>query len=447
MTDFAVLNPATGVLGQTYRSATDAEIAAAIDSAATAYTSWGRTTTVAERAAGLRRVAELHRERSAELAAAMVEEMGKPLADAEGEVDFSASIFDYYADNAEAFLADEQIPMPEGEGTAVVRKAPVGVLLGIMPWNFPAYQVARFAAPNLATGNTVLLKHAPQCPRSAELLEQIFRDAGFPEGAYVNVYATIEQVETIIADPRVQGVSLTGSERAGAAVAEIAGRHLKKVVLELGGSDPFLVLGSKDLDAVVEAAVFARTDNTGQVCNAGKRFVIVDEFYDDFVSKFTDALIAATPATPLSSEAAAKNLARQVDEAVAGGATLTKAGEPQGAFFPSALLTDVTPENPVYHQELFGPVAMVFRAADEADAVRIANDTPYGLGSYVFSDDAEQAQRVADQIEAGMVYVNGVGMDAAELPFGGVKRSGFGRELGRFGIEEFVNKKLIRTAG
>ncbi|MEQ6903076.1 NAD-dependent succinate-semialdehyde dehydrogenase [Nocardioides sp. YIM 152588] len=447
MTDFAVLNPATGVLGQTYPGATDADIAAALDAASAAYRTWGRVSTVADRAAGLRRVAELHRERSAELATAMVEEMGKPLADAEGEVDFSASIFEYYADNAEQFLADEEIPLGEGEGTAMIRKSPVGVLLGIMPWNFPAYQVARFAAPNLATGNTVLLKHAPQCPRSAELLQQIFVDAGFPEGAYVNVYAAVDQIEGIIADPRVQGVSLTGSERAGAAVAEIAGRHLKKVVLELGGSDPFLVLGSKDLDAVVEAAVFARTDNTGQVCNAGKRFVIVDDLYDEFVGKFTDALLAANPATPLSSETAAKNLASQVDAAVAGGATITRAGEPTGAFYPSAVLSGVTPENPAYYQELFGPVAMVFRAADEDDAVRIANDTPYGLGSYVFSDDAEQAQRVADQIEAGMVYVNGVGLDAAELPFGGVKRSGFGRELGRFGIEEFVNKKLIRTAG
>ncbi len=443
--EYAVRNPATGELVETFPTATDAEVGAAVDAAAAAYATWGRTSTVADRAALLRRVAELHRERSAELSAAMVEEMGKPLGDAEGEVDFSASIYEFYADNAEAFLADEEIPLGEGEGTAVIRRGPVGVLLGIMPWNFPAYQVARFAAPNLATGNTIVLKHAPQCPRSAALLQAIFLDAGFPEGAYVNVYATNEQVADVIADPRVQGVSLTGSERAGAAVAEIAGRNLKKVVLELGGSDPFVVLGSDDLDATVEAAVGARMENTGQACNAGKRFIVVDELYDDFVARFTEALLAASPGSPLSSVAAAENLARQVDQAVAGGAELATAGERDGAFFPTGVLSGVTTDNPSYRQELFGPVAMVFRAADEDDAVRIANDTPYGLGSYVFTPDPAQAQRVAEQIEAGMVFVNGVGLDAAELPFGGIKRSGFGRELGRFGMEEFVNKKLIRT--
>lgn len=447
MTDieYAVRNPATGELVETFPTATDAEVGAAVDAAAAAYTTWGRTSAVADRAALLRRVAELHRERSAELSAAMVEEMGKPLGDAEGEVDFSASIYEFYADNAEAFLADESIPLGEGEGTAIIRRGPVGVLLGIMPWNFPAYQVARFAAPNLATGNTIVLKHAPQCPRSAALLQAIFLDAGFPEGAYVNVYATNEQVADVIADPRVQGVSLTGSERAGAAVAEIAGRNLKKVVLELGGSDPFVVLGSDDLDATVEAAVGARMENTGQACNAGKRFIVVEELYDDFVARFTEALLAASPGSPLSSVAAAENLGRQVEQAVAGGAQLASAGERDGAFYPTGVLSGVTTDNPSYRQELFGPVAMVFRAADEDDAVRIANDTPYGLGSYVFTPDAAQAQRVAEQIEAGMVFVNGVGLDAAELPFGGVKRSGFGRELGRFGMEEFVNKKLIRT--
>ena len=446
MTEYAVRNPATGELVETFPTATDAEVGAAVDAAAAAYTTWGRTSAVADRAALLRRVAELHRERSAELSAAMVEEMGKPLGDAEGEVDFSASIYEFYADNAERFLADEEIPLGEGEGTAVIRRGPVGVLLGIMPWNFPAYQVARFAAPNLATGNTIVLKHAPQCPRSAALLQAVFLDAGFPEGAYVNVYATNEQVADVIADPRVQGVSLTGSERAGAAVAEIAGRNLKKVVLELGGSDPFVVLSTDDLDATVDAAVFARMDNAGQVCNGGKRFIVVEDLYDDFVARFTEALLAASPGSPLSSLAAAENLGRQVEQAVAGGAQLASAGERDGAFYPTGVLSGVTTDNPSYSQELFGPVAMVFRAADEDDAVRIANDTPYGLGSYVFTPDAAQAQRVAEQIEAGMVFVNGVGLDAAELPFGGVKRSGFGRELGRFGMEEFVNKKLIRTA-
>lgn len=284
MTDYAVLNPATGDLVASFPTADDAEISAAVDAAASAYGTWGRRSTVAERAALLHEVARLHRERTPELAAAMVEEMGKPLDDAEGEVDFAADIYDYYADNAARFLADEPIDLAGGEGSAVVRRTPLGVLLGIMPWNFPAYQVARFAAPNLATGNTIVLKHAPQCPRSAALLERLFLDAGLPAGAYVNVYATNQQVERIIADPRVQGVSLTGSERAGAAVAEIAGRHLTKVVLELGGSDPFVVLGSADLDATVQAAVAARMENTGQACNAAKRFIVVDELYDEFTA-------------------------------------------------------------------------------------------------------------------------------------------------------------------
>lgn len=445
MTDYAVRNPATGELVEAFPTATDAEVRAAVDAAAAAHASWGRGSSVAERAALLRRVAELHLERVDELSAAMVEEMGKPLDDAEGEVEFSADIYRYYADNAERFLADEPIQLGEGStGTAVIRRDPVGVLLGIMPWNFPTYQVARFAAPNLATGNTIVLKHAPQCPRSAALLQQLFLDAGLPEGAYVNVYASNEQVADVIADPRVQGVSLTGSERAGAAVAEIAGRNLTKVVLELGGSDPFIVLGSDDLGATVEAAVSARMENTGQACNAGKRFIVVEELYDDFVARFTEALLAATPGVPLSSLAAAENLGRQVDQAVAGGAQLASAGQREGAFHPSGVLSGVATDNAAYRQELFGPVAMVFRAADEDDAVRIANDTPYGLGSYVFSPDPEQARRVADRIDAGMVFVNGVGLDAAELPFGGIKRSGFGRELGRYGMEEFVNKKLIR---
>jgi succinate-semialdehyde dehydrogenase/glutarate-semialdehyde dehydrogenase len=326
----------------------------------------------------------------------------------------------------------------------VIQRRPVGVLLGIMPWNFPDYQVARFAAPNLAAGNTIVLKHAPQCPETAEALQQIFLDAGFPAGAYVNVYATNEQIADVIADPRVQGVSLTGSERAGAAVAEIAGRNLKKVVLELGGSDPFIVLSTDDLDATVDAAVAARLDNTGQACNAGKRIIVHEGIYDDFVARFTDKILASAVA-PLSSQAAAERLESQVAQAVSDGAQLASAGEREGTTFPPGVLTGVRPDADTYREELFGPVAMVFKAADEDDAIRIANDTPYGLGSYVFTTDAEQARRVADRIEAGMVFVNGVGAEGVELPFGGVKRSGFGRELGRFGIEEFVNRKLVRV--
>ncbi|MGC9476153.1 NAD-dependent succinate-semialdehyde dehydrogenase [Streptomyces sp. WG4] len=441
---YAVTEPSTGTTTQTYPTATDAEVATAVD-AANAAAAWGRRASVAERAALVRRLGDLHAEHRAELAASIVREMGKPLDEAEGEIDFCVDIYHYYADHAEEFLADEELPVTSGPGRAVVRRSPVGALLGIMPWNFPAYQVARFAAPNLALGNTIVLKHAPQCPATAALLERLVAEAGFPAGAYVNVYATNEQIAEVIADPRIQGVSLTGSERAGAAVAEIAGRHLKKVVLELGGSDPFLVLSTDDLDAVVDAAVAARLDNTGQACNAAKRFIVTSDLYDAFVEKFTAALLARQSGAPLSSVAAADTLERQVAAAVAEGATLHTEGERSGAHFPAGVLTGLTTEHATARQELFGPVAMVFRADDEEDALRIANDTPYGLGSYVFTTDPAQADRVADGIDAGMVFINGVGAEGAELPFGGIKRSGFGRELGRPGIEEFVNKKLIRT--
>jgi succinate-semialdehyde dehydrogenase/glutarate-semialdehyde dehydrogenase len=444
MTQYAVIDPRTGERVSDVPTDSDEQVVAAVAAAHDAFNSWGRTSSVSDRTALVHRVAELHTERREELAGAMNREMGKAMDDALGEVDFSAAIYDYYAEHGEEFLADEEIPLLEGDGHAVVRRRPLGVILGIMPWNYPAYQVARFAGPNLTAGNTVVLKHAPQCPDSARILAEIFRDAGFPEGAYVNVYASNEQIEELIGDPRIQGVSLTGSERAGSAVAATAGRHLKKVVLELGGSDPFIVLGSDDLDATVDAAVAARMENTGQACNAGKRFIVHESLHDDFVSKFT-AKMLGQEVGPLSSELAADRLDGQVKSAVAAGAHLEANGERRGAFYPSGVLTGVTRDSEAFHQELFGPVAMVFKAKDEDEAVALANDTPYGLGSYVYTNDPDQAARVADQIDAGMVFVNGVGAEGVELPFGGVKRSGFGRELGRFGIEEFVNKKLIRT--
>ena len=441
---YAVTDPSTGEVVKTYPTDSDAQVAAAVTAAQAAYASWGRTSSVADRAALIGRVAELHRERCKELAAIMHREMGKAMPGAIGEVEFSAAIYQFYADNAERFLADEPIDLLDGDGSALIRRRPLGVLLGIMPWNYPVYQVARFAGPNLTLGNTILLKHAPQCPESAEALQRIFLDAGYPEGAYVNLYATNEQIAGVIADPRVQGVSLTGSERAGAAVAEVAGRNLKKVVLELGGSDPFVVLGADDLDATVDAAVAARLENTGQACNAGKRFIVHESLYDDFVAKFTDSILASERA-PLSSLAAAERLEQQVAAAVAEGADLASKGEREGAFYPPGVLTGIDRASASYREELFGPVAMVFKVADEAEAIEVANDTPYGLGAYVYTPDPEQGARVADQLDAGMVFVNGVGAEGAELPFGGVKRSGFGRELGRLGIDEFVNKKLIRT--
>ena len=281
----------------------------------------------------------------------------------------------------------------------------------------------------------------------------LFHDAGFPAGAYTNVYADSVQVAAIIADPRIQGISLTGSEGAGAAVAEVAGRYLKKVVLELGGSDPFILLSTNDMAATVASAVAGRLRNGGQACDAAKRFIVIDELYDEFTEKFTAAILACAPSDPtasgadygpLSSLGAAEHLEEQVERAVAQGATLAATGKRSGAFFPSGVLTGVTRDNDTYHEEFFGPVAFVYRAESEEDAVALANDTPFGLGSYLFTTDPEQALRVADRIEAGMVYVNLVDAGSAELPFGGVKRSGFGRELGRYGASEFVNKKLIR---
>ncbi len=453
---YAVINPATGETVKSYPTITDAELDAAIAGADEAHRTWSRATTVAERAALIRRVGELHLERRQELAEIIVREMGKPIEQALGEVDFCGDIYGYYADNAQDLLKDEPITLLAGEGSALIRRSSLGVLLGIMPWNFPYYQVARFAGPNLIIGNTILLKHAEQCPESAAAIEQIFHDAGFPAGAYTNIYASHEQIGTVIADPRVQGVSLTGSERAGAAVAEIAGRHLKKVVLELGGSDPFILLSTNDLDATVEAAVAARLDNNGQACNAAKRFIVIDDLYQPFLEKFTASITGATPGDPtsadtvlgpLSSAAAADRLAEQVDRAVAQGATLVAGGTREGTYFESTVLTDVKSDNDAYREEFFGPVAAVYKVGSEAEAVALANDTPFGLGSYVFTTDQDQALRVADGIEAGMVFVNVVAADGAELPFGGIKRSGSGRELGRFGADEFVNKKMIRIGG
>jgi succinate-semialdehyde dehydrogenase/glutarate-semialdehyde dehydrogenase len=455
MSTYAVVNPATGEKVKEYEEISDADLDAAIARADAAYRSGTSSSTVAERAGMVRRVGELHGERRRKLAEIIVREMGKPVEQALAEVDFVVEIYAYYADNAEELMADEPIDLLGGEGTAVIRRSAFGVLLGIMPWNFPYYQVARFAAPNMVIGNPILLKHAPQCPESSEAMQRIFDDAGFPEGAYQNIYASNEQIEAVIADPRVHGVSVTGSERAGAAVAEIAGRNLKKVVLELGGSDPFIVLGSDDLEATAAEAAEARLDNTGQSCNAAKRFIVVDELYDEFLEKFKAALTASAPGDPasentavgpLSSETAADRLEDQVRRAVEAGAEIIAGGKREGNFFEPTILTGIEPGAEASQEEFFGPVAQVYRVGSEDEAVELANQTPFGLGSYVQTTDPEQGERVADRIEAGMVYVNLVGADSPELPFGGFKRSGFGRELGRYGADEFVNKKLIRSA-
>lgn len=455
MSSYAVVNPATGEKVKEYPEISNEDLDGAIAASAEAHRTWSRNTTVAERAALVKKIGALHSEQRESLAEIAVREMGKPMEQALGEVDFCVDIYDYYATRAEEFLADEPIDLLAGDGTALIRRTSMGPLIGIMPWNFPYYQVARFAAPNLIVGNTILLKPAPQCPESAEAIQGMYEEAGIPPNAYQTILATNDQIAEAIADPRVRGVSLTGSERAGAAVAEIAGRNLKKVVLELGGSDPFILLGAEDLDDAVTAAVDARLDNTGQSCNAAKRFIVADELYDDFLEKFAAKMSEAEPGDPMSDDAAigplssataTKRLQDQLDRAVAQGAeVVVGGGEPEGNFFPTTVLTGITPENDAYREEFFGPVASVYRAGSEEEAVELANDTPFGLGSYVFSSDLDQAQRVADSLDTGMVFVNGVGLDGAELPFGGVKRSGFGRELGKYGMDEFVNKKLIRV--
>ena len=453
MSKYAVINPATGETEKEFDQISDDALQGAMAAASDAHRDWAMKTTVAERAALVKKVAELHGERREALAEIAVREMGKPMEQALGEVDFCVDIYGFNADNGEEILADEPIELLAGDGTALIRRTSVGPLLGIMPWNFPYYQVARFAGPNLVVGNTILLKPAHQCPESAEAIQAIFADAGFPDGAYQTILASNEQIETVIEDPRVRGVSLTGSERAGAAVAEIAGRNLKKVVLELGGSDPFVLLGADDLDEAVEAAASARLDNTGQSCNAAKRFIVADELYDDFLAKFTAKVTATEPGDPMSDDAemgplsssqAAETLQEQIDRAVAQGAEIA-GGDRKDNFFSGAVLTGITPDNDAHHEEFFGPVASVYKVSSEEEAIELANDTPFGLGSYVFSSDPEQAQRVADGLDTGMVYVNGVLLDGAELPFGGVKNSGFGRELGKYGMDEFVNKKLIRV--
>ncbi|PRH79431.1 succinate-semialdehyde dehydrogenase [Streptomyces solincola] len=454
MEHYRVVNPATGQTEREYPTATDAELREALDRADPAQRDWAARKP-AERAAALHRVADLYEERREQLAAVITREMGKPVKQGLGEIAIVVSIYRYYADHGEEFLKEEELQVASG-GRAVVRKEAVGTLLGIMPWNFPYYQVARFAAPNLMLGNAVLLKHAPQCPESALEMERIFLDAGLPEGAYTNIFATNEQIETLIGDDRVQGVSLTGSERAGAAVAEICGRNLKKVVLELGGSDPYLILGVSDLDRVVKNTLTGRMLNAGQACNASKRIIALDEHYDAFAERYTEAVRAIVPGDPadpgtymgpLSSQKALDTLDEQVQDAVGKGATVLAGGrriDRPGAWYEPTVLAGITPDMRAYQEELFGPVALLFKAGDEDEAVAFANHSPYGLSASVQTDDAEQADRVARRLQTGMVFVGGPAGTAAELPFGGVKRSGFGRELGRFGMEEFANHKLVK---
>ncbi len=454
MSDYQIDNPATGEVDATYPTATEQDIQQAIEQADSAYQDW-RPVSLNERSALLHKIADIYLERQDELARIVANEMGKPVAQAKGEIGLVAEIYRYYADNAEQLLAPNTIDVDSG--SALVEKHPVGVLLGIMPWNYPHYQVARFVAPNFMAGNTIILKHAPQCPKTAEVIVDIFKDAGVPDGVYNNIFATNEQAATIINDKRVQGVSLTGSERAGQAVAKEAGGALKKVVLELGGSDAFIVAADADIKQAIKGAISGRFGNAGQACNAAKRLIVIESVYDQFVEGFTDAVRTMTLADPLdektfigpmSSKAAAVNLQKQLDSAVQAGATVLVEGgmvkDKPGAWFKPAVLTDVNESMDVYREELFGPVAVIYKARDVDHAIKIANDVPFGLGASIQTQDAALAAEIADKLEVGMVTINAPSGTEANTPFGGVKRSGFGRELGTLGITEFLNYKLIR---
>lgn len=453
------VNPATGVELRRYDTATDAEVGEALDRADAAYrNAWG-TLPLAERTARVAAFGQLFHDRADELAAIATEEMGKSLKEAAGEARFSGDIFAYYADQAATLLADQPLAAPGG-ASAVVQRRPIGVVLGIMPWNYPYYQVARFAAPNLVLGNTVVLKHAESVPGSAALIADLAREAGLPDGVYTNVFASHEQIGRIIEDPRVQGVSLTGSERAGSAVAARAGAALKKCVLELGGSDPYIVLDTDDVAAAAQQAWAVRLSNMGQACNSNKRMIVHESIAEAFIAELTLAaknLVPGDPSDPtpgtyrpLSSRAAAESLAAQIQDAVEQGATLHAGGtlEPgPGAYLAPAVLSGVTPQMRAYREELFGPVAVVYSVRDEDEAVALANASAYGLGGAVFSTDAERARRVAERLEVGMANVNTPAGEGTQIPFGGVKRSGFGRELGPLGIDEFANKRVFYVEG
>jgi succinate-semialdehyde dehydrogenase/glutarate-semialdehyde dehydrogenase len=460
MTDQPVVyrsvDPASGREIRRYPHATDQQVDEAVSAADAAFRDWSRLP-LDERVARVATLGRLFHERADELAEAATQEMGKSLDEAAGEARFSGDIFTYYAEHAAELLADQ--PLVSNGMTAVVQRRPIGIVLGIMPWNYPYYQVARFAAPNLVLGNTVLLKHAESVPRSAELIAELAAQAGVGDGIYTNLFATHEQIGTIIDDPRVQGVSLTGSERAGQAVAARAGAALKKCVLELGGSDPYIVLDSADVAASAQKAWSFRTSNLGQACNSNKRMIVHEAIAPDFVAELTrlaEQLEAGDPARPepgtygpLASRAGAEALVAQIEDAVSKGATLHAGGtlgEGDGAYVAPAVLSGVTPDMRAYREELFGPVAVVYAVPDEDAAVALANESAYGLGGAVFSTDPERARAVADRLEVGMANVNLSAGEGTAIPFGGVKRSGFGRELGPLGIDEFANKRVFCVA-
>jgi succinate-semialdehyde dehydrogenase/glutarate-semialdehyde dehydrogenase len=452
---YATINPYTGETLKSFTDATDDEVSEAIGRAHSAFLSW-KEAPFAERGRILQNAANILRQNSDAYAKLLTLEMGKLVSEAKAEVELSAKIFEYYVRHAEELLKPERLPVLDpAEGDAMLVHEPLGVLLAIEPWNFPYYQIARIIAPQLSAGNTVLLKHASNVPQSAAAFQDLMKQAGLPDGAFRNLYATRSQIEMILNDDRVHGVALTGSEAAGSVVASQAGKALKKSTMELGGADAFIVLADADLDKTAKWGVFGRHWNGGQVCVSSKRMIVVDPVYDGFLTRYrkgVSELVAGDPfdpkttLAPLSSRGAADEIKDKIREAVKLGAKAEEVGPPvpnQGAFVQPTILTDLTDDNPARYWEFFGPVSMLFRAKDEDDAVRIANDSPFGLGGSVFTSNPAHGAEVAKKIETGMVFVNHPTKVEADLPFGGIKRSGYGRELIGLGLKEFVNHKLI----
>jgi succinate-semialdehyde dehydrogenase / glutarate-semialdehyde dehydrogenase len=449
------VNPATGEVLETLEPTSPAQIDTILARAHAAFTEW-RGEPFARRSALMRAAARELRARKDEYALTMTREMGKPIVQSEAEVEKCAGTCDYYAEHAEAFLAEQT--RETDASRSYVRFDPLGVVLAVMPWNFPFWQVFRFAAPGLMAGNAGVLKHASNVPRCALAIEEVFRRAGFPEGLFRTVLVDSGAVKGLIADPRIVAVTLTGSERAGRAVAEQAGHEIKKTVLELGGSDPFIVLADADLDVAARAAADGRLINSGQSCIAAKRFIVVEPVADRFLERFKSELAARRMGDPTARETQVGPQARvdlrdelhhQVEESVKRGARRLLGGEippGKGAFYPPTLLAAVDRGMPAFDEETFGPVAAVIRAKDEADAVRLANDSSFGLGAAIWTNDRARAERLAAQVEAGAVFVNGVVKSDPRLPFGGIKRSGYGRELSEYGIREFVNVKSVWIA-
>ncbi len=446
---YKTINPATGKEIATFENISDGELKEKLAAANACYNAW-RKASFDDRKKVVQKIADLMRERSDELAKLITLEMGKRIKESKGEVELSASIYEYYAVHAEQFLADDKLS-PE-KGSAYVRKEPVGVLLGIEPWNYPYYQVARFAAPNVMAGNCIVLKHASNVPQCALAIEQLFADAGAPAGLYTNLFVSSDKIEDIIANDVIKGVSLTGSEKAGASVAAAAGKNLKKSVLELGGSDPFIVLEDAELDKTIKWAVYGRMQNCGQACTAAKRFIVMDSVYDEFLQKFKAALEGMQPGDPmkeetklgpLSSKSALEGLEEQVADSVKAGATLVTGGkrfDMDGFFMQPTILTDIPKSAVAYSEELFGPVASIYRVSSEDEAVELANATRFGLGGAIFTADEQRGQKLAERVHSGMVFINHPTGSQPDLPFGGTNQSGYGRELSALGIEEFLNQ-------